>query len=89
MLPLRRRYPLRDLEGLTWRLIKLISIDLVDPVAPVDVPRDIAVGRKRPTWARQTLQEAEGYATPHGTFQEKETLEIFMLCRKYEPHHLF
>jgi hypothetical protein len=44
-------------------------IDLVDPVAPVDVPRDIAVGRKRPTWARQTLQEVEGYATPRGTFR--------------------
>jgi hypothetical protein len=30
-------------------------IDLVDPVAPVDVPRDIAVGHKRPVWAQQTL----------------------------------
>jgi hypothetical protein len=30
-------------------------IDLVDHVAPVDVPEDIAVSRKRPTWARQTL----------------------------------
>ena len=27
------------------------TIDLVDPVAPVDVPRDIAVGHKRPAWA--------------------------------------
>jgi hypothetical protein len=26
-------------------------IDLVDPVALVDVPRDIAVGQKRPAWA--------------------------------------
>jgi hypothetical protein len=39
----------------------------VDPVAPVDIPRDIAVGHKRPSWARQTLQEAEGHATPQGT----------------------
>jgi hypothetical protein len=31
------------------------QIDLVDPVAPVDVPRDIAIGRKRPAWAHQTL----------------------------------
>ena len=43
-------------------------IDLVGPVAPVDVPRDIAIGRKRPTWARQTLQEAKGHAAPCGTF---------------------
>jgi hypothetical protein len=31
------------------------QIDPVDLVALVDVPRDIVVGRKRPTWARQTL----------------------------------
>jgi hypothetical protein len=49
-------------------------IDLVDPVAPVDVPRDIAVGQKRPTWARQTLQEAEGHATPCGTFERERDL---------------
>jgi hypothetical protein len=47
-------------------------IDLVDHVALVDVPRDIAVGQKRPTWARQTLQEAEGHAAPRGTFRERK-----------------
>jgi hypothetical protein len=26
-------------------------IDLVDDVAPFDVPRDVVVGQKRPTWA--------------------------------------
>jgi hypothetical protein len=33
-------------------------IDPVDPIVPVDlvdIPRDIAVGQKRPAWARQTL----------------------------------
>jgi hypothetical protein len=40
----------------------------VDLVAPVDILRDIAIGHKRPAWARQTLQEAEGHATPQGTF---------------------
>jgi hypothetical protein len=54
------------------------TIDPVDPVAPVDAPRDIAVGHKRPAWARQTLQEAEGHAAPRGTFsREQETKEIF------------
>jgi hypothetical protein len=65
-------------------------IDLIDPIAPVDVPRDIAVGRKRPTWARQILQEEEGHATPHGTFRESkrpQRYSNFMLCRSYEPHH--
>jgi hypothetical protein len=44
------------------------QIDPIDPIAPVDVPTDIAVGRKRLAWARQTRQEAEGHATPRGTF---------------------
>jgi hypothetical protein len=26
-------------------------VDLIDPVAPVDVPRDIVVGHKRFAWA--------------------------------------
>jgi hypothetical protein len=34
----------------------------------VDVPRYIVVGQKRPTWTRQTLQEVERHASPHGTF---------------------
>jgi hypothetical protein len=35
-----------------------ITVDpvvLADPVAPIDVPKDIAVGHKSPAWARQTL----------------------------------
>jgi hypothetical protein len=44
-------------------------VDPVDPIGPTDVPRDIAVGHKRPTWDRQTLQEAEGHAAPRGTFR--------------------
>jgi hypothetical protein len=47
-------------------------IDRVDPIYPFYVPRDIAVGQKRPAWARQNLQEAEGHATPRGTFQESK-----------------
>jgi hypothetical protein len=52
-------------------------IDPVDHVAPVDVPRDIAVGQKRPAWARQTLHEAKGHATPRGTFQERKRPQRF------------
>jgi hypothetical protein len=42
-------------RGSHMEIDQIDPIDLVDPVAPVDVPRDIAVGQKRPTWARQTL----------------------------------
>jgi hypothetical protein len=52
-------------------------VDPVDPVAPVDVPRDIAVGQKRPAWARHTLQEAKGHATPRGTFRESKRPQRF------------
>ena len=53
-------------------------VDLVDPVAPIDVPRDIAVGHKRLAWARQTLQEVEGHAAPRGTFRESKRPQKFL-----------
>jgi hypothetical protein len=40
----------------------------IDPVDPIDVPRDIAVGHKRLAQDQQNLQEAEGHATSQGTF---------------------
>ena len=43
-------------------------IDLIDPIAPVNVSRYIVVGWKILAWARQTLQEVEGHTAPHGTF---------------------
>jgi hypothetical protein len=42
--------------------------DPVDPIAPVDVPKDIVVGRKRPAWDHQTLQEEKGHVAPRGNF---------------------
>jgi hypothetical protein len=51
---------------------KETTIDPVNPVALVDIPRNIAVGHKRPVWARQTLQEVEGHVPPRGTFRESK-----------------
>jgi hypothetical protein len=48
------------------------QIDRVDPIAAVNIPRDIVVGRKRPAWSRQNLQEEEGHATPRSTFRESQ-----------------
>ena len=53
--------------------------DIVEPTDPVDpvirylVPRDIAVmvQKRRPTWACQTLQDAEGHVAPR-PFQESK-----------------
>jgi hypothetical protein len=43
-----------------------------EPAGPVDLPRNVAVTRKRPAWLRDTLQNAEGHAVPRGTFRESK-----------------
>ena len=56
-----------------------MDVDVVEPTDPVDlivtdpIPRDIAVmgQKRRPAWARQTLQDVEGHAAPH-PFREKK-----------------
>jgi hypothetical protein len=52
------------------RETNIIPIDPVvpaDPISLVDIPRDIVVGNKMHAWAQQTMQEAEGDASPQGT----------------------
>jgi hypothetical protein len=39
---------------------------------PVDPPKEAMVSRKRPTWLQNTLQEAEGNATPKSSFRESK-----------------
>jgi hypothetical protein len=48
-----------------------------DPIRPMDLPRDIVVTRKRPTWFCDTLQDAEGHVAPHGTLRERKIPKIF------------
>ena len=52
-------------------------IDSIDPVEPVDAPTDMAVSRKRPRWAQQTLQDAEGHKAPHGIYRESKRPQRF------------
>jgi hypothetical protein len=42
------------------------------------IPRDMAVGRERPKRAQQTLQKAEGHATPRNTFRESKRPQRFL-----------
>jgi hypothetical protein len=44
----------------------------VEPTGPVDLPRDVAVTRRRPTWLRDTLQDAVRHAAPRDTFRERK-----------------
>ena len=46
--------------------------EMVPSLPPVDVPKDIVVGQKRPTWTCQTLEEAERHVAPSGTFRESK-----------------
>jgi hypothetical protein len=43
----------------------------------VNLPRDVAVTRKRPAWLRDSLQDAEGHAAPSGTFRESKRRQRF------------
>lgn len=45
-------------------------VDPVELVEPMDRPRDVAMAKRRPTWLRDTLQEAEKHAAPIGSFRE-------------------
>ena len=40
-------------------------IDSIDLVEPADAPTNIAVGRKSPIWAQQTLQDVERHEATH------------------------
>lgn len=51
--------------------------DPIEPLDPTDGPRDIVVNRKRPLWARNTMQEAEKFAAPRGTFRERKRSQRF------------
>jgi hypothetical protein len=50
---------------------------LWDTIESMDLPRDVAVIRKRPAWLRDTLQDAKGHATPSGTFGESKRSQRF------------
>jgi hypothetical protein len=74
-------------DDITFQRDTIDPIDHVDLVASVNVPKDIAIGRKRPALARQTLQEVEGHATPHGTFQVTKRPQIY-LCYAATMSHI-
>jgi hypothetical protein len=58
-----------------------------DLVAPVDMPRDIAVGHKWPTQAQQTLQEIEEHTSPSRDILRKQKSFFLKLSFSHEPLH--
>ena len=53
-------------------------IDSVETVEPIDRMRDVVVAKRRPTWLRDTLQEVEKHAAPHGFFTESRKPQRFL-----------
>eukprot|EP00253_Pinus_taeda_P027290 PITA_27290 len=44
-----------------------------EPMDPIDpLPQDLSSSRKRPSWLRGTLDDAEGHVAPRGTFWESK-----------------
>ena len=43
----------------------------------MDVPRDVTMTNKRPTWLCDTLQDTARHATPNGTFRDIKIPHMF------------
>ena len=52
-----------------------------NPIDPIDPVRqfDVVVHRNKPTWARQTLQDEKGHASPRGFSQREGFDDIFFV----------
>jgi len=46
--------------------------DELEPQRLEDLPKGVTLGKRRPAWARELLQEAKKYAAPDGTFRESK-----------------
>jgi hypothetical protein len=58
-------------------IIPVDPVVLVVLVSLVDIPKDIEVGHKRPSWDQKNLQEVEGHASPQGTSRERKRPKRF------------
>lgn len=47
-------------------------------VEPIDWLRDVDVAKRRPTWLRGTLQEAERHVAHRGSFKESRRPQRFL-----------
>ena len=50
----------------------------MDPVQPLDRPRDAPSYKRRPTWLREPLQEVEKHAIPPSSFKESRRPHRFL-----------
>ena len=58
----------------------------VEPIEPMDLPRDVVVIRKRLAQLCDTLQDVERHATPSGTFGESKRPQRFLIYMALMSH---
>ena len=64
--------------------------DLVKLAYLVDLPRDVAVIKKNPTWLHDTLQNAKkSMQLPMVLSRNKKTSQVLDLCGFHESHNWF
>ena len=46
--------------------------DELEPQRPEDPPKEVTLGKRRPAWAHELMQEADKYGAPDETFRESK-----------------
>ena len=49
---------------------------MVEPQRPIDRPKEVSLKRK-PTWAREAIRDAERYGAPEGSLRESKRPRIY------------
>jgi len=52
----------------------------------VELPKEAAVTRKRPTWIRETLREVEKHVAPNNAFKESKRPHKFLSYMALTSH---
>jgi hypothetical protein len=58
----------------------------VDPTGPLDLSRDVAVTKRRPTWPCDTLEDEVRHANPLDTFKDSKRPQIFSSYMAFMRH---
>ena len=50
---------------------------MIEPQMPIDPPKEVSLKRK-PTWTRELIQDAERYGAPKGSLKESKRPRIYL-----------
>ena len=52
--------------------LKIKNHDMMDPQKPVDLPTEVITYQRKPSWARELIQDTEKYGAPSRSFRESK-----------------